>query len=382
MFLISIGMDPYPMDASSTGRTVTTGLFYELGLWNLRCCDFFYVVYLYLAIKNSMNLMDSTISLPCLISCVLSEFKVTILRRKRDQFIEILEFLDEKFPTRKAEQDYYGIVEVHRATKRMSIILAIGVSMFIWSFNLLPLCEGVISVVAYGNNFTYPLPYAMWHPFRTDRIIAYVGVNIQLIFAGYVVAQYYIGVDSLMFTITNQICMHFDYISRSIRDYHPKGAKKDYIFLKEIIERHVEVLRICKSIDFVFTNSMLMNFLGSAGIICLVAFRVTLSDFSADLVKFIIYLLSMIIQIFILCSFGDRLIQSSLAVSQAVYEHDWYDADQLYKKAMILIIQRAQKPAFLTASYFSVVSYQSFKGIMTISYQFFAVLHTAYSKKN
>lgn len=50
----------------------------------------------------------------------------------------------------------------------------------------------------------------------------------------------------------------------------------------------------------------------------------------------------------------------SFGISDAIYEEEWFNAELRYKKSLILMITRSQKPSQLTAYKFSVVSMQSF----------------------
>lgn len=58
-------------------------------------------------------------------------------------------------------------------------------------------------------------------------------------------------------------------------------------------------------------------------------------------------------QAFLLCAFGQDLIDSSLAVSDAVFESDWNNFEDVkLKKSLMMIMIRAQKPMRLTAMNF------------------------------
>ncbi|XP_053958612.1 putative odorant receptor 85d [Anastrepha ludens] len=53
-------------------------------------------------------------------------------------------------------------------------------------------------------------------------------------------------------------------------------------------------------------------------------------------------------------------------ISQAVYNHNWYDADLRYKKIILLIMQRAQKPAKLQATSLVTVTMSTMTGVGTV----------------
>lgn len=91
----------------------------------------------------------------------------------------------------------------------------------------------------------------------------------------------------------------------------------------------------------------------------------------------------------------------STKIAQAVYNQNWSEADVRYQKMLVLIAERAQKPAILKATSFVLVSrgtmtevgrifmtssysknHKNFiiLQIMQLSYKFFALLRTMYVK--
>lgn len=128
-----------------------------------------------------------------------------------------------------------------------------------------------------------------------------------------------------------------------------------------------------------FSPSILINYLGSSVIICLVGFQATAGVSPHEMFKFILFLIAQLAQIFIMCWYGNKVIESvstmhkktffsiyffflpkSFGISDAIYEEEWFNAELRYKKSLILMITRSQKPSQLTAYKFSVVSMQSF----------------------
>lgn len=73
------------------------------------------------------------------------------------------------------------------------------------------------------------------------------------------------------------------------------------------------------------------------------------------------------------CMLLNNAFQSE-AVGDAIYEHDWHNADLAYKKMLIQIIVRSQKQANIRAPTFPPTSYETFMGVMSTSYKFLTVL--------
>ncbi|PSN37615.1 Odorant receptor 27 [Blattella germanica] len=77
---------------------------------------------------------------------------------------------------------------------------------------------------------------------------------------------------------------------------------------------------------------------------------------------------------FALCWFGQKLIDESLAVEQAVYNMQWYYQSSSVKEIVSFIIMRAQNAVELKETGFPNVSIATFSMIINASYQWFTVL--------
>lgn len=59
-----------------------------------------------------------------------------------------------------------------------------------------------------------------------------------------------------------------------------------------------------------FSPSILINYLGSSVIICLVGFQATAGVSPHEMFKFILFLVAQLAQIFIMCWYGNKVIES------------------------------------------------------------------------
>lgn len=59
-----------------------------------------------------------------------------------------------------------------------------------------------------------------------------------------------------------------------------------------------------------FSPSILINYLGSSVIICLVGFQATAGVSPHEMFKFILFLIAQLAQIFIMCWYGNKVIES------------------------------------------------------------------------
>lgn len=88
----------------------------------------------------------------------------------------------------------------------------------------------------------------------------------------------------------------------------------------------------------------------------------------SDYIFYASYLGTIVGQIWLLCYYGQKLIDSSADLAEGIYESDWMDLDNnLLRKQIILIMLRVQRLQRLTAKNFAVISFETFA---TVKYLF------------
>lgn len=136
--------------------------------------------------------------------------------------------------------------------------------------------------------------------------------------------------------------------------------------------------------------SILINFSASVLVICMGGFQLSFGDVVEDVVTYSLFLPTATTQIFLLCSFGNMISESvicrflfcfsnrnftliffllilkSTAVADGAYRGEWYNGSEAYKKSILRIIQRSQKPQVLTALKFYDVSLQMFTKVLDV----------------
>ncbi|XP_045762502.1 odorant receptor 67c-like [Maniola jurtina] len=132
-------------------------------------------------------------------------------------------------------------------------------------------------------------------------------------------------------------------------------------------------------LEFIYAESTLFNFVSSSVMICLTGFNVIAMENVAFVVTFLVFLSASLLQIYMLCFFGDFLMKSSMEVSDAVYNSKWYYLNATSGKNLLIVLTRAQKPCKLTAFGFSDVSLKAFMSILSSAWSYFALLKTVYA---
>lgn len=145
----------------------------------------------------------------------------------------------------------------------------------------------------------------------------------------------------------------------------------------------------------------LYTFITGSILMCLILFhflttKVTVFTALID----IIYLETIVTQTWLLCFYGQKLIDSSSGVADAIYDSDWTEVDDCYfKKQIVLILIRSQRPKRLSAMGFADISLETFAAvsnlilrrfiyqltfllpqILSSTYSYFSLLRTVFSE--
>lgn len=74
----------------------------------------------------------------------------------------------------------------------------------------------------------------------------------------------------------------------------------------------------------------------------------------------ILFILAILFILFIYCWHGNEVSLESVKIANVAYECNWISSDKNAKSSLMLMIQRAQRPSYLTAAKFTKVSLESF----------------------
>ncbi|KAL1373903.1 hypothetical protein pipiens_018384, partial [Culex pipiens pipiens] len=92
-------------------------------------------------------------------------------------------------------------------------------------------------------------------------------------------------------------------------------------------------------------------------------FNTTLTAVAASgytLIKFALFLASFLVELFLLCFYGQDVSESSSKVAQAAYNCSWYNESNKFRQLILQIIMKAQRPLVLMAWKFWPVNIMTF----------------------
>ncbi|XP_058453435.1 odorant receptor 4-like [Malaya genurostris] len=143
--------------------------------------------------------------------------------------------------------------------------------------------------------------------------------------------------------------------------------------LREIVQLHQLALEYLSYLESTMNLILISQMMGCLFVLCLVLFYVT-SNFGVDAINIWIMLLVLLIEMTIYCFIGTDLSEKAAEVGHAMYRYPWYKDPVDMQKSVQLIIQRAQRPAGITAAKFYFVNVQRLVLTIRATFSYFLVL--------
>ncbi|XP_046978901.1 putative odorant receptor 92a [Vanessa cardui] len=267
------------------------------------------------------------------------------------------------------------------AVNSLTIIIAIGVP----TFGISPLITIALNYYNEGE-IKLVLPFLLLYPFDTTDIrfwpIAYIHQMWAAVFAVLAV----LGPYFLYYACSAFVIFQFYVLQNDLENVVPFKDNLNIQLMDEefkkslynIIDRHRKLIECVDLMEFIYTESFLLNVITSTLLICLTGFNVTaIKDFTI-VVPFLEFLTMGFVQIYFLCYYGDMIMIYSMKVTDAAYNCQWYRAEKSIVTYLMIISARARKPCKMTALKFSDVNFKTFTKILSSSWSYFALLTSLY----
>nr|ALR72581.1 odorant receptor OR38 [Colaphellus bowringi] len=240
------------------------------------------------------------------------------------------------------------------------------------------------------------LPIAAWIPFKTDS-----SPSFELAFAYEIIATVIGGItdlnaDCFMAGFIMVVCAQMKILNDSLLNLRhfaveelnaETGGNNDddgiaeelqKIMNRKLVEcvhHHRYILEFAEEANSLFTTSILGQFAVSVIIICTTLFEMTLVPFaSIKFISLILYQYCMLMEIFIVCYFGNEVILESSKLTKYAYHSDWRDCSQEFKRNLLFFMTRSQRALKLYAGGFFTLSLDTYVKILKSSWSYFVVL--------
>ncbi|XP_046803951.1 uncharacterized protein LOC111687982 [Lucilia cuprina] len=391
-FYTTTGMVFVKTEKLTLAKTLLASFIFYASVINMNYVLSLEVVYVILAIVNKTNFLEATMTLSYIGFVVVGNFKMLFVWRKKAELTKLLNNLKYIFPEKPPQQKQYNLHYYLSQCTRITIAFSLIYMIAIWTYNLFTVTQFLIYEKWLKiRQIEKILPYLMYTPWDWSDHWSYYVLYVSQDFAGYTSAAGQISGDLLLSSCVTQMIMHYDFLTKAIEEYKPKlldkgvtkatGFRQDMEFLINMIQYHSYLLDLSYQMNNIFGLPILLNFIASSFVICFLGFQMTTGATPETLLKLSLFLAISIAQIYLICYYGQELIDSSVKVAKAVYNQNWPTADVRYQKMLVLITARAQKPAQLKATDMVLISRETMTQLIQISYKFFTLLRTMYVKK-
>ncbi|XP_017039081.1 odorant receptor 49a-like [Drosophila ficusphila] len=213
-------------------------------------------------------------------------------------------------------------------------------------------------------SFDSQTPFGYLVAYVLDLTYSHLIVNISL------------AADLWMMCMSSQVSMHFAHLAKVLTSYRPSREREeeDCYFLRTLAKKHQLILRVHKDVNEVFGILLASNLFTTASLLCCMAYYIVVQGVNMEGSSYMMLFVSVSGQFYMVSAHGQKLIDLSTSIAAAAYENKWYDGSLRYKKELLYIMTQAQRPAEISAKGIIIISLETFKILMSMTYRVFAVL--------
>ncbi|XP_068144152.1 odorant receptor 49a [Drosophila tropicalis] len=235
-----------------------------------------------------------------------------------------------------------------------------------------------------GNDarFLFIRAFPMEFGFSTKTPIGYaIALIVESTFT-HLIMNVNLGTDLWLVCLSTQISMHFDHVAKKLHQYNPGSGneRENNRFVIDLVNQHQLILSLHKELNHIFGMLLAYNLFSTASTLCCVALYTIVQGLNREGFSFLLFFFTTAAQFYMVCHSGQILIDSSKSIATAGYMQNWHDSETSYKKCLLLILVRAQEPAELSARGIIIISLDTFKILINITFRFFAVVRTVLGK--
>lgn len=310
--------------------------------------------------KKSSGMKALTFAVPLLTSTSLVIVKCSTVYCNKSKISEILESLKTIFPKGRDAQRNYKIKHYLKSYKSFARVYA---------YLFMVPCLSVIAIPLFklASTGSSAFPLNIWLPIEYYRRDVYAVCFIWAIWSCLNSVIILIAIDTLMFVLITLIAMEFDILEIDFINLKSIEAPEVSKRAGALIQRHNCLIALSVKLEKAFSPSFLFNFVQSSFVICLTAFQYTTSSEATQFLFNGSYCAATLNQIWLLCYFGQKIIDSSERVGNGAYGCGWEESLNLkVGKALIMVLRRAQTSTKLTAMHFADISLQSFMNVSEV----------------
>ncbi|CAO1422834.1 unnamed protein product [Diamesa serratosioi] len=313
-----------------------------------------------IAMSYDMEMVTS--KAPNCLFLIIFAVKITSIWLNQKDYQHIFNTLKDLFPSSHEDQMKYKTGKYLREFCILQKIQAVFAISALLMFSLNPIFKFIETGI-----WINPLPYTNWFPFDPYCPELYTIVLLWQYWLTSVAIIVALGMESVLYCLIILIAMQFDILKIELSEFKDSKDCPGLENMKKLIDRQNLLIELCDKLETIFAPSLCVFITGSSFNICLCCFQLSVDFELMHHIKFGMHLCSALLRLWLLFMYGQSLIDSSLSLTDGIYESKWYESEnQQIKKGILLIMLRAQSPSKLTGLKFTSISLLHFGSITSI----------------
>ncbi|KAG5673083.1 hypothetical protein PVAND_003158 [Polypedilum vanderplanki] len=264
---------------------------------------------------------------------------------KNGTIINITERLDRYFPHSSREQLKFEVPKYHSILKILYYI-SFTAHVLTWThFSCMTLLS---TLFGQAIQFFAPIyfPLDQLHPWL------YLFIYFIQVYSLLFIFFLQFAIDSFFCSLVCVTSMNFDVLAQKLSKIDPENDENAEKKLQKIIDGYNELTDIANELEDIFSPLLLLHFFGGIFILCACVFVLFVPLKFYLVIKHIPLLPMLLIQLFCICFYGDKLQTSSMRVAVEAYNCNWHGKNLKFRKMILLTMLRAQRPQKLTGMKF------------------------------
>ncbi|XP_016938915.1 putative odorant receptor 92a [Drosophila suzukii] len=380
-FYKTIGEDLYSDRDPNVIRRYLLRFYLVLGFLNFNAYVVGEIAYFIVHIMSTTTLLEATAVAPCIGFSFMADFKQFGLTVNKQRLVKLLDDLKEMYPVDIESQRKYQVPYYRKHMNSVMTLFTILCMTYTSSFSFYPAIKSTVKYYLMGSEiFERNYGFHILFPYDAETdLTVYWFSYWGLAHCAYVAGVSYVCVDLLLITTITQLTMHFNFIANDLEAYDggEHTDEENIKYLHDLVVYHARALDLSEEVNSIFSFLILWNFIAASLVICFAGFQITASNVE-DIVLYFIFFSASLVQVFVVCYYGDEMISSSSRIGHSAFNQNWLPCSTKYKRILKFIIARSHKPASIRPPTFPPISFNTFMKVISMSYQFFALLRTTY----
>ncbi|XP_025270552.1 odorant receptor 13a-like isoform X2 [Camponotus floridanus] len=226
------------------------------------------------------------------------------------------------------------------------------------------------------------LLFRAYFPYNVSNSPSYELTFFAQIIACMYAAVTYAAVDTFIATLVLHTCGQLANLRQELINLHNCTKTRFQTKLRKIVRKHEYLNSFAETIEDCFNMMLLIQMVGCSLQLCfqcLQAFMAIIGEINEflafQIIFLMIYVVYILLQLYLYCYIGERLLVESTKIAYAAYDCSWYNLSAYEAKSLIIIMCRAQSPLQITAGRFCSFNRELFSEVLKKSVTYMSCLY-------